>query len=1201
MKTNRRILALLLAAAVLLSLGAAALAAPPDGMGPPEDLTPPEAEPQAAAEAEPAAETQAEDASIVREGAWYYTVTGGEATIVKSANTQDDLELWPASLGGYPVTGVGSGAQRVTSNNKTPENLVLFPDSYVTLNTLAFYDYNNTALWSFPAAMVIQEGAMISCTEGNIQRYAAANFTATALDGGWMQPNGSYAVSQQVMGKTQDFVIEADIGYQIARLIVDGAPLTEAAGKTSYTLNYTFSQGSAGIQVSFDEFPEDTRTVAQAESYVPVDLLDGAVAEGAALQDDVYAQALVNGNENDTVDYNNAIGLNNALYSAADGKLYQLVGYSVDQSAPGGPGGSGGPPPAGGAGGATIVNNRNERLLGGELITTELEVTGPHFNSVAEVINYFYTEYGLVYGRDYDYVRMYNYKETIRNGPADMRGDTAIYGAYLFKTITADQIGSLDGAAILADYNTNIATIQVREGGDLYLSDVSITGSPRGIGPQEASNFYGMGAGLQIEGGLGSRNTLSDGNLRSQVLTGDSFRSLLVLDEASLNTSSNGIFATGHGSVVIHGGNMFALSGHGPYASYGGQILINVYDPATGQSDFIDADGYVITDPALLEGLVSPRPDPDSAVVRLDETGSAAGVFESGDGVTRIITAGEAGTTLAMDTGGGMLVSNNVVAKAYGLRSACIYSIGSEQSFEYLFNSYVVSVMDAALCSCDGGYIFAYNVDSYGIMGIKTRSGGDGDDQIHTLNSRIATYFNIDDIGAFYDVYDAQQIIDDPVLYEYLLSLDDETITSDYDGSGDLNFFMDRVNSPHFNQPSLDWWFTDRNLTPGYNGGAKFAVILLQAGTGVTVENTSLYNRNYDEYGPDSQWWAEHQGQVNDFTGTAYAPAENLLISVQAESGGMGGSGTVNGTVTFINENSRTKWDLTGEDDGTCELVGDFFVDEGNTLDAAFINSEWTGTVDGTGASLSFDADSTWNVTGDVTLESLEAEKPENITSETPVTITYYYSDTISDGLTIGNVTFKLAHKFFTDVVQGAAYVDALAEDGIVKGTAVDGVPTGLFNPDEPMQRLHFGLMLLRALDQPDDPAQAAGLLGGTEGILTAEEAYAALYAVAGDLDITSEAPDQLGALSELGVYDPALVGDQELTRLQAAILLAKLLENKPVMMMFGPGGMMPPDGMMGDPGMMPPDGMMGGPGMMPPDGMMGDPGMGGGMAPPAG
>ena len=165
----------------------------------------------------------------------------------------------------------------------------------------------------------------------------------------------------------------------------------------------------------------------------------------------------------------------------------------------------------------------------------------------------------------------------------------------------------------------------------------------------------------------------------------------------------------------------------------------------------------------------------------------------------------------------------------------------------------------------------------------------------------------------------------------------------------------------------------------------------------------------------------------------------------------------------------------------------------------------------------------------------------------------------------------------------------------------------------------------LRALDQPDDPAQAAGLLGGTEGILTAEEAYAALYAVAGDLDITSEAPDQLGALAEWGVYDPALVGDQELTRLQAAILLAKLLENKPVVMMFGPGGMMPPDGMMGDPGMMPPDGMMGDPGMMPPDGMMGDPGMmppdgmmgdpgmmppdgmmgdpgmGGGMAPPAG
>ena len=302
MKTNRRLLALLLTAALLLSLGTVALAAPPDGTMP-GDMLPLQEDPAAAAPAEASlASAPAEDAAIVREGAWYYTVSNGAATIVKSANTQDDLEMWPASLGGCPVIGVGSGVQRATSNNKTPENLVLFPDSYETLNTLAFYDYNNTALWSFPAAMVIQEGAMISCTEGNILRYGETNFTATALEGGWMQPNGSYDVSQQVLGKTQDFVIEADVGYRIARLIVDGAPLTQAAGQVEYTLAYTFSEGSAGIQVSFEAYPEDTRTVEAAESYVPVDLIDGAVADGTALQDDVYAQALVNGNENDTVD-----------------------------------------------------------------------------------------------------------------------------------------------------------------------------------------------------------------------------------------------------------------------------------------------------------------------------------------------------------------------------------------------------------------------------------------------------------------------------------------------------------------------------------------------------------------------------------------------------------------------------------------------------------------------------------------------------------------------------------------------------------------------------------------------------------------------------------------------------------------------------------------------------------------------------------
>lgn len=44
-------------------------------------------------------------------------------------------------------------------------------------------------------------------------------------------------------------------------------------------------------------------------------------------------------------------------------------------------------------------------------------------------------------------------------------------------------------------------------------------------------------------------------------------------------------------------------------------------------------------------------------------------------------------------------------------------------------------------------------------------------------------------------------------------------------------------------------------------------------------------------------------------------------------------------TVEFRNENSQTKWDLTGKDDGTTELTGDI-------LATAFATSTEPGTLD---------------------------------------------------------------------------------------------------------------------------------------------------------------------------------------------------------------------------------------------------------------
>ena len=132
------------------------------------------------------------------------------------------------------------------------------------------------------------------------------------------------------------------------------------------------------------------------------------------------------------------------------------------------------------------------------------------------------------------------------------------------------------------------------------------------------------------------------------------------------------------------------------------------------------------------------------------------GVFEEhSDDTTVIITGDESGTALATDTGGGVIVANQVLTKTYGLRCAGVYSIGSNESWVYCFNSNLNSYLDAALTSATGGYIFAYNCDMTGVMGIKTRAGGDASSDetgVYVYNSRVSAYYDTAEMESVYDV-----------------------------------------------------------------------------------------------------------------------------------------------------------------------------------------------------------------------------------------------------------------------------------------------------------------------------------------------------------------------------------------------------------------------------------------------------------------
>ena len=839
---------------------------------------------------------------------------GGELT--------GNVTMIPATLGGYKVTVLGNGAQNITANNKNEDTYVLIPDGVTTLSARMIYDYNTTSGWSIPSSVTtIDDQAFLSSAgtfygesgseaesfaEGDSTRDftsydedGSVKFTISAGENGYIQPNGTYTLPSGMLDGKHSVTLNivSDYQYKIASLIVDGEEVTEAVGQNEYDLDYTFTTDSQSIEVTFEEDPDDSRDPSEISGtydYEAPEITEGAASKDADTDDEsLYEYCAVN--TGSTEKYANTVGISTGEYYSANGKLYKMV-YSSQA-------------------------------------TDE-----PEYYSKAEAINGVYEKEGLVYGEDYDLVRVYNYCENVTSGPE--QGIVSLYCTYLYKEISEDEVEESD----IDTSNTNTASIFAQEGAELTLNDFVSKDYTSSVGPSEAGNFFCLGSSIHVDGG--------------------------------------DIFSCSSG-------------GHGPYVSTGGQIYINTED-----TNIVNSDGTINRDVSTL--TATNRPSSDLGTMTRNSEGKMEGVFKSHDeDQTVIVTGDEAGTALATDTGGGVIVANQVTTKTFGLRCAGVYSIGSNESWVYCYNSSLKSYLDAGLTSASGGYIFVNNCDISGVMGMKTRGGsGSGNTEetgIHVYNSRIQAEYDDEEMQSVYDVASPDKW-DDSIL-DQIKGLGATAINQ-------LNIFLDKANDPAFIEDSLTWWFTDKSKTPGYSGGNKFAVIYAEnSSTPITVEATQLKNKNYEDYGDASKL---SKGQT---------AADNLLVSVE-------GSGAAN--ITFTDENSSTKWDKTGEDDGTCEMIGDFYIGEyssnesgspdigtgANSLTASFVNSEWEGTIlygDDTGkADLTFDADSTWTVTSDTSVDHIEVEDINSIKSDKKVTITYTESDSITPG-TYGNVTFVQA------------------------------------------------------------------------------------------------------------------------------------------------------------------------------------------------
>ncbi|MGM9615739.1 MAG: hypothetical protein ACI3W7_09480 [Oscillospiraceae bacterium] len=930
------------------------------------------------------------------DGGWTYTYVkhdDGSVSDVTITSAPDSTKqaaaiIVPGYLGGHPVDSFGGGGSKVMSNNTTRSSYVLFPEELKKLADTSVYDFNYTDGWVIPGYDTWCEQPFSSC-DGSVYAFAgskgntladkygmpfvdieenACKWTVSAGEGGAVNPGGTYYIpaAMQSAQYTASVSVTADEGYKIVSVTVDGETTVFDGFTQTYRLNYSFAgmptDGTAGITAEFTPLASgevETRTFIDygASERDGVTILDGAVAEGWAVPDSWYDAVTYSGLDSD---YKISMDTSTGLFYYFEGKLYQEVFSSRSR---------------------------------GDVFCT----------SKADAVNVLFSDYDLVYGRDYQLLRVYN---------------GGGYGFCVFAYALVDDDSSdgsaIDGITVYtgSDYyelaDTNTAGLFAQGAGDNFtVSDVTVWGFARGSGPSEAANFYGIGSQVHVDGGVNTRITKSD------ILT-DTVD--FTINNCHILGGTNAIYATAQGILRIDGGEIFSCSslGHGPYCSLGGQILMNV-----GGTNIIGAEGVINTDRETLEA--GARPDARLAgIERNDDVASYhQGVFQDhDDDVTLVVTAADAGTALATDTGGGVIVANNTLTKTYGLRSAGVYSIGAQESWVYLYNSNCTSFQDAALCSAASGYIYAFNCELQGVMGLKARSSGTSsleDAGIHVYNSRIAAVYDEEDMAEAYDFAEPREFFDyyadlagttevEDVLTYVTNNISMETKV--------LNMFADPANRPSVTSQCLSWWFVDRSLTPGFSGGNKLTCIYVTgAQAPIEVDSTKLVNDNYTLYGPESAWWAEHAGQTDELSGVDYAPAENLLISV--ENGSVTGSdGPGSANVYFYHENSMTKWDITGESDETCELTGDFFLgqaegSEVNSLNVRFVDSEWTGRVtfgdeERSGvANLSLDGDSTWIVTGSTKLDALSLAQGATVAAPEGYTISVTVNGQVTE-LTAG-------------------------------------------------------------------------------------------------------------------------------------------------------------------------------------------------------
>ena len=856
---------------------------------------------------------------------------------------------------------------------------ILVASGITSISAKAFYDFNYVKGVSLPATLTeidenafdvlgreINNATVIYGAGGSAAEkwagdnstaaytfvpYDTENFTVSAEADGTIYPSGNFYLPETL--KTEQlstyFSVEADRGSVIHELMVDGQTVAEAEGKTSYLLEYTFGDQSAEISVSFLKTGTSEETASDQEETDSVVLPPVSIAEGEQISVDVTmgiqdnrvpAEAVTEDMDlsdiydevpEDVSGYTASMGLSTGDYYASDGILYEMV---------------------------FGTNGTGEN---GDL--------GIVFRNKAEVINYLYDTFGWVYGADYDLIRMFHYDATVSAG--NRKGTYDFHCAFVYRAVEqSNQYTDLSGQEAfysenenregLTNYGTLFIQDQPKNAGTYVIENLKANCFTRPDGPQEATNFYGLGSAVVVDGGTPSK----DEDYATKIFSEEDTTTLELIDP-EIDGGANPIYALASSLVKIKGGTLFTAysGGHGPYSSLQGQITINA------DEKIIAGDGTVnVNLDDLAATVLTERPgrfgwavrntdetgkqvdandyDTVHAKLALDEDTIADYEKENGD-VTVVTTANSSGSLLVTDSGGGIIVANKVSGTAYSTGSSGVYSMGGG-SYVYVYNSRLESHIEPALNSVGEGYIFAYNSEMSGPIGILS-SGGD--DHVQIYHSEISTELDFD--MDFYDLTDPN----DPNQLATYQKLCEDVDANELVNSNYLMIFpLNGDDMSNF----VSNWYEDRTQVPGKNGG-NIALISTTSPSGITLDATRLQNNAYRDYKDEG--------------------VPNWLVAAA------GGTSTIN----LRNQNSKTKWDLTGKETGTTELYGNLYcaapsgegmwVTSAGAMIVNLENSEWTGSIEnmGDGVTLNLDKDSVWTVTGTCTVANLTLEEGAEI------------------------------------------------------------------------------------------------------------------------------------------------------------------------------------------------------------------------------